>query len=100
MGDPLDDLPAAQRAAFEQLRRRFCAGLPQRWAQIANAADATGQVAALHRLAGAAGSYGLPELDARARHALRLVESGAQAAQITAALSALQATLEQAADTI
>jgi HPt (histidine-containing phosphotransfer) domain-containing protein len=100
----MDDLPeglsASHQAAFLQLRRRFCAGLPERWAQIEGAADTPERVAALHRLAGAAGSYGLVKLDTCARQALRLVESSADAALVCAALADLRATLEQAADTI
>ena len=100
----MDDLPeglsVAHQAAFLQLRRRFCEGLRERWAQIESAEGAAEQAAALHRLAGAAGSYGLAQLDACARHALRLVESRAESGSVSAALADLRATLEQAADTI
>jgi HPt (histidine-containing phosphotransfer) domain-containing protein len=55
-------LPDAVRAQFMVLRQRFVAGLPQRWQEIQGAADATALQAALHRLAGSAGSYGCEQL--------------------------------------
>jgi hypothetical protein len=57
------------QAAFAQLRARFLAGLPQRWAEIAAAPAGTARVAALHRLTGAAGGYGLMALSGAARRA-------------------------------
>ncbi len=71
LDSPAAGQPAAVQAAFEALRQRFLAGLPARWAEISNAPDAAAQAAALHRLAGAAGGYGLPELGHAARQAER-----------------------------
>jgi HPt (histidine-containing phosphotransfer) domain-containing protein len=100
----MDELPEglseAHRAAFMQLRRQFSAGLAQRWAEIESASGSAAQAAALHRLAGAAGSYGFRQLDAQARLALQLVESGAAPTRVQAALADLQAALARAADTV
>jgi hypothetical protein len=65
-GDPRQ---AAARDGFERLRSRFIAGLPQRWADIVAAPAGPERVAVLHRLAGAAGSYGLTALGDAARAA-------------------------------
>lgn len=90
-------LDAAQRAAFEQLRARFVAGLPERWRRISTP-DAPGQRAqALHQLAGAAGSYGFPaigELACRAeRQAVAVEAGGADPRALAAALVELEAAL-------
>ena len=45
--------------------------MPARWIEISEATDARARAAALHRLAGAAGGYGLPELGLAAREAER-----------------------------
>lgn len=55
-------MPAAVRAQFEQLRRHFVAGLAARWAELRATDDASRQAQLLHRLAGAAGSYGFAAL--------------------------------------
>jgi HPt (histidine-containing phosphotransfer) domain-containing protein len=70
-----EGLSDAAVAAFGQLRQRFIAGLPERWREIA-AAPAPLQQAALHRLAGAAGSYGLPRLGEAAKKAELSLEQG------------------------
>ncbi|MCV2368890.1 Hpt domain-containing protein [Roseateles oligotrophus] len=70
-----EGLSDAAVAAFGQLRQRFVAGLPERWQEIA-AAPAPLQQAALHRLAGAAGSYGLPALGEAAKKAELSLEQG------------------------
>jgi hypothetical protein len=59
------------QAAFEVLRQRFLAGLPARWTEISEATDAQLRAAALHRLVGAAGGFGLPELGLAALEAER-----------------------------
>lgn len=64
-----DDRRRAAQEGFERLRSRFMAGLPQRWAEIVAAPPGRLRVAALHRLAGAAGSYGLQALGEAARAA-------------------------------
>ncbi len=67
--DPAVGQSPAVQAAFAQLRARFIAGLPQRWAEIAAAPAGPARVAALHRLTGAAGGYGLTALSDAARRA-------------------------------
>ena len=90
---PVLRFPAAAEAAFEALRLRFVAGLPARWDEIEHAASASARQAALHRLAGAAGSFGLAPLGAAARRAERLLAAG-DAAGLAAALDALKLGLE------
>jgi len=63
------ELPPAWRAGFEALQQRFCAGLPQRWHDIAQPHDPALRHRALHQLAGAAGSYGFARLSHLAREA-------------------------------
>ena len=65
--------PDGAISAFDQLRRRFLAGLPARWEEI-DAAEGPVRRAALHRLAGAAGSYGFADLGQAAREAERVAE--------------------------
>ncbi|MCP5284761.1 MAG: hypothetical protein H6933_07680 [Burkholderiaceae bacterium] len=83
-------LPPHARATFEALRLRFAAGLGARQAEIDAATDAVGRAAALHRLAGAAGGYGFADIDAAARHALALLERGAQGPALDDALLAVR----------
>lgn len=84
--------PGAERGgpAYAALRRRFLDGLPQRRAAILDAPDAKGRQQALHRLAGAAGSYGFAALGELARHA----EGQTDPAGIRQALDALEAALD------
>lgn len=86
---PADGQPAAVQAAFAVLRQRFLAGLPARWTEISTAQGAAARAGALHRLAGAAGSYGLPELSQAARQAER---AGGEPDAV-AALAELEASL-------
>ena len=59
-------------ARFAALKRRFVAGLPARWSAIALASGGSDvQRAELHRLAGAAGSFGYTALGDAARVAER-----------------------------
>ena len=88
-------LPPAAVAAFAALRVQFLAGLPRRWAEIAGAADEAQRRAALHRLAGAAGGYGCPQLGEAARHAEQ-----ATVDQLVTALAELQRLLTAAAATV
>lgn len=90
-----DDLPPAAAAAFLALRAQFLSGLTQRWGEIESATDDTQRRGALHRLAGAAGSYGCPELGLAARRAEQ-----APANELTAALNTLRALLCAGADTV
>jgi HPt (histidine-containing phosphotransfer) domain-containing protein len=74
---PADRLPPASRPGFEALRQKFITGLPARWQEIEQAPDPAARAAALHRLAGAAGSYGYEELGQAARAAERLAADAA-----------------------
>lgn len=84
--------PGAERGgpAYAALRRRFLDGLPQRRAAIFAAADDQDRRQALHRLAGAAGSYGFAALGELARQA----EVQTAPAGIRQALDALEAALD------
>ena len=94
MAEPPDRrFPAATEAAFEALRLRFVAGLPARWREIEQAESVPARQAALHRLAGAAGSFGLAPLGEAARQAERLLLADDPAA-LAAALDALKSGLQ------
>ena len=67
--DPAAGQRPAVQAAFARLRDQFLAGLPQRWAEIVSTPPGPSRAAALHRLSGAAGSYGLMALGEAARRA-------------------------------
>jgi len=89
--EPAAGQPPAVQAAFTRLRAQFVAGLAQRWQEIDAAADPAAQQAALHRLAGAAGSYGLVALGDAARDA----EAASHAGEPQAQRAALQALRQQ-----
>lgn len=91
----LAGLPPAAVTAFAALRAQFLAGLPRRWLEIASAADDAQRRAALHRLAGAAGGYGCPQLGASARRAEQ-----AAGEELATALAELQRQLTAPADTV
>lgn len=90
---PAAGQPLAVQAAFLKLRDGFLAGLPQRWAAVQSAPSHALLQQALHRLAGAAGSYGC--------HALGEAACGAEQAlahspgQDSAAFSVALQRLEQ-----
>jgi HPt (histidine-containing phosphotransfer) domain-containing protein len=91
------------QAGFAKLRAHFLAGLPQRWAEIENAATPELRRAALHKLCGAAGSYGYTELGAAARRAEAACAAGAPGAKYEAldtALVQLRGALLQAGVTV
>lgn len=70
--DPSDattDQAVAVQRALARLRSQFVAGLAQRWAEIESAPPGPLRNAVLHRLIGAAGSYGLTALADAARQA-------------------------------
>jgi HPt (histidine-containing phosphotransfer) domain-containing protein len=92
---PADSLPPASRPGYEALRRKFLAGLPARWQEIEQAPDAAARAAALHRLAGAAGSYGCDELGQAARAAEHLAV-GAAGPALARALAEVDRLLRQA----
>ena len=85
-------LSASVPSRFAALQRHFIQGLPARWSAIALAARGSEtQRAELHRLAGAAGSFGYVALGEAARVAECCRDAG-----INAALSKLQALLQEA----
>jgi HPt (histidine-containing phosphotransfer) domain-containing protein len=67
--DPAAGQSPAVQAAYARLRSQFLAGLPQRWAEIVSTPPGPSRAAALHRLTGAAGGYGLTALGEAARQA-------------------------------
>jgi HPt (histidine-containing phosphotransfer) domain-containing protein len=81
-------------AAFAALRQQFCAGLAARQQRIEHAPGEAERIQALHQLAGAAGSYGLPELSAAAKTAELLAHNGSAQA-LASALAALYAQIQQ-----
>jgi HPt (histidine-containing phosphotransfer) domain-containing protein len=95
-GSPADGQPAAVQAAFARLRERFVAGLPQRWLEIDAAGSGPARAAALHRLVGAAASYGLVAVGEAARRAESL--AAATDPPSTAALAAALAELGRCID--
>lgn len=104
---PPDDSPAAGQppavqAAFLKLREGFLAGLPQRWAAIQSAPSDAALQQALHRLAGAAGSYGCSALGEAARGAERALAQtpGQGSAAFNAALRRLEQQVKQHIDTV
>ena len=86
---PVEGLPDVVLAQFAVLRQRFVAGLPQRWQEIAGAADAAALESALHRLAGSAGSYGCARLGECVR-AAQLLTAGPDGAALEQALGRLR----------
>jgi HPt (histidine-containing phosphotransfer) domain-containing protein len=92
---PDEAMPAATQAAFDRLRARFMAGLPARWSEIDAAASARALHDALHRLAGAAGSYGCAPVGAAARRAESLALEGDRP-DLIAALEELRLRIDAA----
>jgi HPt (histidine-containing phosphotransfer) domain-containing protein len=92
---PADGLPPAALAGFEALRQRFVAGLRDRWHEIEQAPDPAARAAALHRLAGAAGSYGYEDLGRAARTAEQLAADAADPT-FARALAEVERLLRQA----
>ena len=83
---PAEGLSPELQEAFARLRERFVAGLPQRWQDIESAESGAPLQAALHRLVGAAASYGLGplgdaagEAETLARHSHTVASSDALA---------------------
>lgn len=56
--------------AYVQLQQQFVAGLVRRQAELIQAQNPSARLAALHRLAGAAGSFGFVALGLLARQAM------------------------------
>jgi HPt (histidine-containing phosphotransfer) domain-containing protein len=81
VAEPNDEAgPTEASAALEKLRERFVAGLPQRWHEIAHGTELSRRRQALHRLAGAAGSYGFDAVSTAARTAEQALAGGDAAA--------------------
>ena len=81
----VDPLPAGTEQAFLRLQWRFVDGLPDRWAAIEAAQDHAQRQALLHRLKGAAGSFGFHALG-DAAHRAEEAASRADAWALRAAL--------------
>ncbi len=88
-GGLTDGLSPSASAQFAALRRRYVAGLASRWTEIATAGDRQTLLAALHRLAGSAASFGFERLGQCARDAEARVAQG-NATALAAALDELQ----------
>lgn len=93
VAEPTGPSPADLQAAYERLRATFIAGLAARWQVIESASDNATRQLALHRLAGAAGSYGCAELGRAAREAEARCDDARALASVAAALRALGVTV-------
>lgn len=93
MANPPEGMEPAFAAQFLQIRQTFMAGLAQRLHDIQHATHAQARHMALHRLAGAAGGYGFPELSLLAQEAMD-AESGANEL-LQAALQRLAQAIEE-----
>ncbi len=91
-----DNLPLATQKQFEWLRQRFAAGLPARWLDISQAADAVLLQGYLHRLSGSAGSFGFERLGRLAREAELHCVSG-DAVALAATLNQIDTEIRAAA---
>lgn len=79
---------------FEQLREGFRQRLPERWREVAQAEGAEQLGATLHRLAGAAGSYGFEGVYAAARVAQDALCG--RGPSLSEALGGLRAAIDEA----
>jgi HPt (histidine-containing phosphotransfer) domain-containing protein len=95
---PSPESPSPAPAALQTLRQRFRDGLPARLSQIEQTADAQLRLLAVHRLVGAAGSYGEADLARAARHCEQGLET--QAEDAAARLEALLQALRRCMDTV
>lgn len=87
-------LPPGSEAAFASLRQRFLQALPARQQALLDATSASQRGDLLHRLAGAAGSYGLQALGSKARAAEQAENAaGPDTAEACAARAAAWAAL-------
>lgn len=85
-----EGLDPAMAERFEALRLAFLRGVPQRLQDAVAAGDDAARHQALHRLAGAAGSFGCEGLGQAAREALAALDAG-DPAMLDAALGRLRA---------
>jgi len=105
--DPSVGQSAAVRAGYLRLRSQFLAGLPQRWLEIRQASSPLSLRSALHKLCGAAGSYGFARLSDAARRAESLcIEDGLEpddadaGSALSEALSQLRMAMKDAGVTL
>jgi hypothetical protein len=89
-----EGLDSEQAAQFEQIRRRFVAGLAKRRLEIEAAPGAIELQAALHRLAGVAGGFDCAELGDIARQALQ-ASHARDAGALAATLVRLEAEIDR-----
>lgn len=94
MASSPEDLDLEQAAQFEQIRRRFVAGLARRQLEIEAASGAIELQAALHRLAGAAGGFDCAKLGEIARQALQASQAQ-DAGALAASLALLKAEIDR-----
>jgi HPt (histidine-containing phosphotransfer) domain-containing protein len=80
----------------DALRKRFVAGLAARWRAITQADSPHDCVQALHRMAGAAGSYGFEAMGKAARRAEQTCSTSSDGWPASGALADLQQCLWQA----
>jgi HPt (histidine-containing phosphotransfer) domain-containing protein len=81
---PADTHTTPAEAQFLGLRQRFVSGLTNRQSEIEGATEHAALQMALHRLSGAAGSYGFEDLGHCARRAEALAEAGPSAGLVEA----------------
>ena len=93
--DLTEGLCAASLVKFKVLQHHFVVGLAERWRAVADAATATELQAELHRLSGAAGSYGFERLSQCAR-AAELSSTGAAKPALAQALALVEAEINLA----
>lgn len=91
-----DGISPATQQQFECLRQRFAAGLPARWLDVSQAADAALLERQLHRLSGSAGSFGFERLGRLAREAELHCVSG-DAVALAATLNQIDTEIRAAA---
>ncbi len=90
---PVDPMPPGTEQAFFRVQARFVDGLPDRWAAIQAAQDDPQRQALLHRLRGAAGSFGFVALSAAA-HRGEEAASRADAVALGSALHAISTEID------
>jgi len=88
-----EGLSSASLAKFKVLQEHFVAGLAVRWCAVSDAITPHELQAELHRLSGAAGSYGFEHLSQCAR-AAELLSNGHKAAGTVLALALAQVQVE------
>lgn len=93
---PTEALPEGTALAYARMRERFVSGLAGRWADIVAAETQAQRHFLLHRMSGAAGSFGCDELGLAAGRAEAAAEAGDGGA-LALALQALAAMIERMA---